>query len=302
MRSACFNLGVALLSMTCASGLYASQLFESETPAETAQSLKIYSAGQGVTAPVLITNAGPANVDKKCKPIFHAVSEFTIIVDTEGRPRNIYPARPIGTELDQFALQIISRDLFKPGMFQGQPVPVGRLVDVSFPVCYRQSPDPAETRDHMLAGASQAFDNIPFPPDAATLTSLSEPANGTSTSVQAQSGSPTIANNTQEQQDFFTDLEKTGKDVTEPIIIKAPYPKYPDQLVKKFVVEICVLELIVDPQGMPRNIHLLRHQNPVLDQLAIDTVQQYRFRPATRNGRPVAVPIDTEVHFHPGRN
>jgi hypothetical protein len=302
MRSACFNLGLVLSAITCAFSLYAAQISAPVESSQAAQSVKIYSAGPGIKAPVLISQAAPATSAKTCKPIFQVVVELTLIVDTEGRPRNIHPMQQVEKELNGIALQIVAHDLFKPGLFQGQPVPVGRLVDVSFPVCYQQPPNPAATREHMLAGATQTFDNIPFPPDAVTLAPLSEPANSTSNSIQLVSGTTAVADDIQEQQSIYLDLEKAGKDVTEPRLIYSVPSKYPQELVKKFVVEICIVELTVDPQGMPRYLHLFRHQNPLLDQIALASVLQYRFRPAMKNGRPVAVPMAIEIQFHPGRN
>ena len=60
----------------------------------------------------------------------------------------------------------------------------------------------------------------------------------------------------------------------------------------------CVLMLIVDQQGRPRDIHLVRGLGYGLDAKAIAAVQQWRFQPAMRDGRPVDVQISVEVEFH----
>jgi TonB family protein len=35
-----------------------------------------------------------------------------------------------------------------------------------------------------------------------------------------------------------------------------------------------------------------------LDEKALETVRTYKFKPAKKNGKPVAVPIAIEVNFH----
>ena len=47
-----------------------------------------------------------------------------------------------------------------------------------------------------------------------------------------------------------------------------------------------------------RNIHITRHLGMGLDEKAIEAVQQYKFKPATYQGHPVAVQIIVNVDFH----
>jgi TonB family protein len=55
--------------------------------------------------------------------------------------------------------------------------------------------------------------------------------------------------------------------------------------------------MIVGPDGKPRDIRVQRGIGMGLDQKAIEAVQQWRFDPATKDGRPVAVQISVEVSF-----
>jgi TonB family protein len=68
------------------------------------------------------------------------------------------------------------------------------------------------------------------------------------------------------------------------------------------------VNLIVDANGNPTNVHVLRsmadtvdkkHRKAALtlDQKAIEAVQKYRFSPATEGGKPVAVELNVEVNF-----
>lgn len=58
------------------------------------------------------------------------------------------------------------------------------------------------------------------------------------------------------------------------------------------------IQLIVDPQGNPQNVHVVRSLGMGLDQKAIEAVRQYRFRPAMYQGHPVAVQMIIDVAFH----
>jgi outer membrane biosynthesis protein TonB len=48
---------------------------------------------------------------------------------------------------------------------------------------------------------------------------------------------------------------------------------------------------------MPRDVHVLRSLSPDFDANAIKAVEKYRFTPAKRFGRPVAVAMNVEVNF-----
>ena len=58
-----------------------------------------------------------------------------------------------------------------------------------------------------------------------------------------------------------------------------------------------VLWLVVDPNGHPQNIMVARSLGLGLDQKAMDAVRQWKFEPAMKDGRPVAVQINVEVNF-----
>jgi TonB family protein len=61
---------------------------------------------------------------------------------------------------------------------------------------------------------------------------------------------------------------------------------------------VCVLKLVVDADGMPQNIKVVRPVGMGLDEKAIAAVRQWTFSPALKDGEPVAVQIDVEVNFH----
>jgi TonB family protein len=90
-----------------------------------------------------------------------------------------------------------------------------------------------------------------------------------------------------------------GKDVIAPVPLRSIEAKFPESArhSKAPVDEIVVVGLIVDASGMPRNAHIVHSSNPVFDANAIQAAQEYRFTPAKRHKKPVAVGVTIEIHF-----
>jgi protein TonB len=49
--------------------------------------------------------------------------------------------------------------------------------------------------------------------------------------------------------------------------------------------------------GVPQDVKVLRGLGLGLDEKAVEAVQGWRFKPATRGGEPVAVTAQVEVNF-----
>jgi protein TonB len=101
---------------------------------------------------------------------------------------------------------------------------------------------------------------------------------------------------------------KVGDGVTPPKILYQPEPQFSKLARKQKVSGVATVSIIVDTEGNPRNVHIIRsiadnvdkkHQAAAvsLDQAAIDAVKQYKFTPATLHGKPVAVYLNVEVNF-----
>jgi TonB family protein len=99
-----------------------------------------------------------------------------------------------------------------------------------------------------------------------------------------------------------------GHGVTPPKLLHNAEPQYSREARKKKLSGVSLVNLIVDAQGNPRNVHIarsmadstprkLRKAALSLDQQALEAVQQYQFSPATLQGKPVPVEINVEVNF-----
>ena len=58
-----------------------------------------------------------------------------------------------------------------------------------------------------------------------------------------------------------------------------------------------MLALIVDQRGLVRDVHVTQSLDKRLDQNAIDAVKQWKFRPAVKDGKLIAVRTSVEVDF-----
>jgi TonB family protein len=90
-----------------------------------------------------------------------------------------------------------------------------------------------------------------------------------------------------------------GPGIATPQPVFSPDPDYPVSVRKgKHKIQgTCVLGFVVDERGMVRDVHVARSLDKRLDQNTIDTVKQWKFKPAMKDGKPVAVRTSVEVEF-----
>ena len=59
-----------------------------------------------------------------------------------------------------------------------------------------------------------------------------------------------------------------------------------------------LIGLVVSSHGLPLNVHVVRSVDKDIDQSAIDAVREWRFEPARKGDKPVAVRLTIEIRFH----
>jgi TonB family protein len=90
---------------------------------------------------------------------------------------------------------------------------------------------------------------------------------------------------------------RIGGDVSAPQIITKVEPEYSEEARKAKYQGVVMLSIVVDANGIPRDIKVVRPLGLGLDEKAIEAVQRWRFRPAMKGGKPVAVTANVEVNF-----
>jgi TonB family protein len=88
-----------------------------------------------------------------------------------------------------------------------------------------------------------------------------------------------------------------GRDVKPPKHIYQPDPKYVDKARREKINGVVVIAMIVTAEGRVRDVKVIKSLDAGLDKQAAAAVRKWKFEPATKDGKPVAVHLKTEVDF-----
>lgn len=88
-----------------------------------------------------------------------------------------------------------------------------------------------------------------------------------------------------------------GGGVSAPRAIYDPEPEFSDEARQAKYRGTVILGVVIDQEGHPRNIRVVRSLGMGLDEKAMAAVRNWRFQPATKDDRPVAVIVNIEVNF-----
>jgi TonB family protein len=91
-----------------------------------------YQIGNGVTAPRVSSKVEAKYSEEARRAKYGGTVVLSVVVDTDGKPRDVRIIRPIGLGLDQNALEAVSQWRFFPGTKDGQAVPVEAKIAVTF--------------------------------------------------------------------------------------------------------------------------------------------------------------------------
>jgi TonB family protein len=84
--------------------------------------------------------------------------------------------------------------------------------------------------------------------------------------------------------------------ITGPVKTKDVRPQYPTSAQRRGIQAVVVIEALMDEQGNIGRARVMS-QPSVLDAAALEAVLQWQFKPATRNGSPIAIVMTTTVNF-----
>ncbi|HLN80941.1 MAG TPA: TonB family protein [Thermoanaerobaculia bacterium] len=91
---------------------------------------------------------------------------------------------------------------------------------------------------------------------------------------------------------------RVGGDVKAPQLVNRVEPSYPEAARKARMEGVVILEAIITASGNVEDVKVLKSVNPLLDAAATRAVSQWRYRPATLNGRAVRVYLTVTVTFN----
>jgi TonB family protein len=99
------------------------------------------------------------------------------------------------------------------------------------------------------------------------------------------------------QQTRLNDPFRSRSGDTPPRAITFANPEYSEEARRKKVEGIVLVSALVNEEGNPIDLRVEKSLGYGLDEKALDCFSQYRFKPAMRDGQPVAQRITIEINF-----
>lgn len=254
-----------------------------EKPADTNPSagaapdrVKVYVPGKDVTAPELIPRDYSPMLVSSCERTQSVKTELKLIVDAAGSPRDVTADDSGDPSIVLLLLQWMKAVKFKPAMWNGSPVAAGISDRIQFDACYAKETDEQGkiiTRLHLYSAPLQKI----------------------SSWKDAPAEMPVHIS----QKSFLSDqtIEHIGSGVKAPVPVRVVDPPYSEEGRSKKVQGTCMVQIIVDAKGIPQDPRVVRPIGYGLDEKAIEAVKQYRFKPATKDGKPVPVYMTIAINF-----
>jgi TonB family protein len=301
---------------------------EPSTHATRSQPRDVYLEN-GVTAPRLIYKEEP----EYSETAREAVVDGTVMVDPDGTPRDLKVIRPIGFGLDEKAIEAFRRWKFKPGVKDGLPIAVPTKVEVNFGILDNKAAMHLErfacTAPEGVPGPSVLKSERPASPARGERVSVTLSFDVDERGIPANLHVEKISDEKWEagmiaslKEWRFNGAVKDGRpvlvpctlsfslgeapsgppgkysNITPPQIIHKVQPTYTKEAAKAKLEGTVMLLVVVDQEGIPRDLRVTRPLGGGLDEKALEAVRQWRFRPGMKDGKPVAVQTYVQVNFH----
>ena len=90
---------------------------------------------------------------------------------------------------------------------------------------------------------------------------------------------------------------QVGGEVAPPERLFGPAPPYTEEARQGRVQGVVILEAIIDAMGNVNDVKVLKGLPMGLTEQAVQTAEEWKFKPATRNGDPVAVFFNLTIRF-----
>jgi TonB family protein len=260
-------------------------------PLQSPQPLPVRTAGEKQTGaqesfspPRVISSVPPENGESARKP---GSVVLDVQVAADGRVENAEVRDTLDPELDQNALAAVRQWKFEPARRDGEPVAATITVQITYPV--------ESARKRMRRGiaggvAGGVVDGIVGGVVEGIVRGVVDGvAGGIKDAVVTgvAGGVP--------QDDRVHDAHEEG--VTMPTVLHKEDPKYTEAAKDEKVEGTVAVYLEVGPDGRAHNQHIERSLHPDLDKNTMDAISNWRFKPATKDGKAITVHATIEVNF-----
>jgi protein TonB len=95
------------------------------------------------------------------------------------------------------------------------------------------------------------------------------------------------------------EVYKVGKDVLAPVPVKEVKPDYTAEAKAARIEGAVLLEVVIKADGTVADVTVAKSLDEVLglDRQAVNAAKQWTFKPATKDGKPVAVQVALQMTF-----
>jgi len=90
---------------------------------------------------------------------------------------------------------------------------------------------------------------------------------------------------------------RLGDGIDPPVKIHYPQPKYTEEGRLSRIQGVVILEAVIDAAGDVHNVKVLKGLPMGLSEAAVEAARQWKFKPATLDGRPVPVFLNLTIRF-----
>lgn len=90
---------------------------------------------------------------------------------------------------------------------------------------------------------------------------------------------------------------RVGRGVSAPEVVKEVEPSYTEQDRHRQIEGVVVLAAVIGTDGVAHQIHVIQPLTAGSEDQAVLALQQWRFRPAMKDGQPVPVQSNFEINF-----
>ena len=258
---------VLALVLSSTDSISPQQLQPLSTP-QPSSDAHVYDLDRDIVVPILIAEPLPIASDQQCAKQLHGTEVLNMEIDAQGMPTSFYFVDVLGNELDKLALTVAEHDRFNPATRNGNAVAVRLSVEMNLEGCIATAVDIWGRQVRTIRLKAQPWQRT------------------------GNVRKPHVKGN-------YIDRTKAADTHgnSAPIPLLVPEAQYSEQAKQRNISGTCLVSLLVDTHGMPQNPRVVRPLGYGLDETAIDAIQNYRFVPAMRQGKPVSIMMSIAVNF-----
>ncbi len=223
----------------------------------------VYEVGPGITSPVLLNPAPVTDLQDALASCASHFLRIVVVVEANGAIRVRTTMPHLGDTCDALALSALRQFQFQPGMLNDKPVPVAVCIVMNVGSIRPPVPRLVPCRTPVGFGSRPLGSGNQIP------------------AADDQSGTP--------------------PGTKPPVLINNVMAEFSDDARRNKIEGTVIVSLLVNEEGLPIDIQLVRGVGHGLDENAIATVSQYRFKPATLDGKTIAYRMTVMVSFHLSR-